>query len=317
MSGKRRPPGRGRTPTYNRPAAVAQRQAAGASHGVRMASDKPVQVAGPQRRPPEASSFNPANAARADSMSSHAGNDLMRGLDMDGRGEDMQWARNARAATSKPKAPFLWRNKGKFALGGGAAVGGTAYLYRHNHRPKEQAMAKYYDPFSGGVIDFGKRERSTGGGAMRGAEVGAGVAAAASGTGALLQRNVNQKMAKLPYPQRARVVREVRRRGLNPRDGSITTRGLKVPLSAHLRGARNTIGAGALVGGLIGVKRHADSGVEKFASNAFVNQPVTLKSTGGGHSRVGTNQRGAQAVQVYRGKNLTLKTSSPLHHIHR
>lgn len=48
-----------------------------------------------------------------------------------------------------------WRSKGKFALAGGAAAGGTAFLFHRRQSQKEPVM-KYFDPFTGDTVEFGK-----------------------------------------------------------------------------------------------------------------------------------------------------------------
>jgi hypothetical protein len=48
-----------------------------------------------------------------------------------------------------------WRSKGKFALAGGAAAGGTAYLFHRRQSQKEPIM-KFFNPFTGDTVELAK-----------------------------------------------------------------------------------------------------------------------------------------------------------------
>jgi len=153
--------------------------------------------------------------------------------------------------TSKPikfsKPAMNWRRAGKFAAAGGVATGGAAYLY--HQRQKDKTVAKYYDPFSGDTVEFGKTDRSS-----------------------LPITKADGNGTKLVH---------VRRTGRQLSNTRTLT---------HVR--------------------------KGFASQAFVNQPVSTRMVSTGHN-VNAAQRSAQNLQIFRGKNTTIKTKSPLKLVRR
>ena len=145
------------------------------------------------------------------------------------------------------KPAMNWRRAGKFAAAGGVATGGAAYLY--HQRQKDKTVAKYYDPFSGDTIEFGKTDRSS-----------------------LPITKADGNGTKLVH---------VRRTGRQLSNTRTLT---------HVR--------------------------KGFASQAFVNQPVSTRMVSTGHN-VNAAQRSAQNLQIFRGKNTTIKTKSPLKLVRR
>ena len=196
------------------------------------------------------------------------------------------------------KPAMNWRRAGKFAAAGGVATGGAAYLY--HQRQKDKTVAKYYDPFSDETVEFGKSFRDKVWPKMdrtpskpgnfphvygtRARTAGLG-AVGAAGTGILIRRQAKKDDEK----------------SVGKADGNGTK------LMHVRRTGRQMLSNGTTL-------THVRKG---FASQAFVNQPASTRMVSAGHSMVNANQRSAQNLQIFRGKNTTIKTKSPLKLVRR
>lgn len=313
MSGKPRPknnPGKGRTPTYARPAAVAARAQAPVftppPPPVRAAPRAPRPAPRPPNRPPARAvpqvNFQSASSAPA---AQHAAHEVK---------------------INKP-AMSPWRGShGKYALGAGAAVGGTAFLY-HRGRTLDRrgkTVAKYFDPFSGDVVEFQDVSKA-GGGVTAGFRV-ARTAARSGGSGhtadsrAFMFRGMNRR-------QKAGVK-------LHGVSEHVSDHRGKYGVGAAFAGAgaldaRNNVKTyreardGRPVGALrrtyyplafnAGDKKRQERVGKAFASNAFANQPVTrvaaLVPTG---NHIG---RGQNLLHVHNSKGGGGRATS-LQHFH-
>lgn len=280
---KRRGSGRGSnqrkfTPPSQRAAAVAQREQWADANPVKPASDKPRQVQGARRGVSQASHAKPPRYSDADLHAPHPSPLL-----------DTRAMKPAAAAHGN----LLWRHKGKFALGGAAATGGTAYLFHQRQSPKKELeVAKYYDPYTGDVVEFEKRERDTGRGAATGAKIGLGTAVGLSAASAGFASGANRKLKK--NPKMAAHFKNVS--GLS-----------KIPhmtAAEHLRGAGRLGAAGLVTGALIGRKRT----VAKTDILPVNTRSVTALLPTGGHVSH------ANDLQVFRpkGGRRMPRNSSPL-----
>ena len=238
------------------------------------------------------------------------------------------------ASTAPAKAVMSWRSKGKFALAGGAALGGTAYLVHHNRQGKPVSKS-LYNPYTGDTeeMDVSKGVRLKAARVVVGRnKEAAGVTAGLAGLAALdvqqTRRGIKRgKEGAIPsrwgttsytngytHGSRKRLEAVGKAYGNSNASKPIVVKRTGRQLSngttlTHVRKAANHVAQ-------ISLQHGNGPGLTPFAPHAMAQQRVDRKEFVS-LKRTGSHVSHANKLEVFHAKNPTTKTKSALVLAHR